>query len=177
MRTFLALLGLAACGGDDGAAMPDATPQPDAYDTARCLIPGDYGALGAVTGEAGMMGGITATITLDPGPPRDTFFLKLVSGNGVFAGGIAPGTYSIAGVDANLLSCGLCVHVIADIVAGSGPSKFYLATSGTVTLSSTTAPITGSAEDLQLSEVDLASGAPVPGGCTGSIESISFTAS
>lgn len=171
MRIALALACLAAC--SDGSSTSDA--QPDAYDTARCLIAGHYGALGALTGTAGTMGGTTATITLDAGPPRDTFFLKLVAGKGAFSGGIAPGSYAIAGADAQYLDCGLCVHIIADIVTGSGPSKFYFATSGTVTMTSTSPPIAGSAETLRFVEVDIGSGQPVAGGCAATIDSIMFS--
>ncbi len=171
MRIVIAAVCLAACGSDPAA--PDAMPMADAYDTARCLIKGDYGALGSVTGTAGTMGGVSMTATLDAGPPRDTFFLKMVAGKGVFAGGIMPGMYSIAGVDTEYLNCGLCVHIIADIVAGSGPSKFYFAQSGTVMLTSTSGTIAGSAQDLALVEIDLGTGQPV-GTCTASIDSISF---
>src|SRR5262245_44900573 len=122
MRVSLALLALTAC--SESASTPT---DADAYDTARCLIKGSYGDLGALTGSAGMMGGISMTATLDPGPPRDTFYIKMVSGKGVFTGGVGPGTYSIAGADASFVNCGLCVHIIADIVSGVGPTKFYFA--------------------------------------------------
>lgn len=48
MRTFLAicLLALGACGDDGGGSAVDAPSGMDAYDTARCLIAGNYGALG-----------------------------------------------------------------------------------------------------------------------------------
>jgi hypothetical protein len=168
------LVALAACGGDDTMATIDAAPQIDSA-PANCLVMADYGALGAKTGTAGTMGGVTATVTLDAGPPRDTFFLKMVTGKGVFAGGINPGTYTISGVDAQYLNCGLCVHIIADIVTGAGPSKFYFADSGSVTLTSTAPPIAGSATNLTFKEVDISSGQFVTNGCTSTIGSISFT--
>ena len=173
-RTLISILVLAACGGGESSSTPDAPGNAaDAgYDEARCLIKGDFGAVGSVTGTASM-GGIT--VTLDAGPPRDTFFLRMNAGMGVFTGGIAPGMYTISGADAGYNTCGLCVNIIADIVTGSGPSKFYFATSGMVTLTSTASPIAGSAQNLQFVEVDINSGNPVPGGCTGSIDSISFT--
>ena len=145
----------------------------DAYDVARCLIKGNFGAVGSITGTA-TMGANTLSATLDPGPPRDALFIKLVTGKGVFAGGVAPGTYNIAGVDTGYNTCGLCVHIIADIVTGQGPSKFYFADTGMVTLTST-APIAGSAANLFLSEVDINSGQKVAGGCVGMIESVSFS--
>lgn len=172
MRIALALACLAAC--SDSASNPDAA-MADAYDTARCRIAGDFGALGSLTGTAGTMGGTTVTVTLDAGPPRDTFFLKMVTGKGVFAGGVAPGTYTIAGVDAQYENCGLCVHIIADIVTGSGPTKFFFADAGTVTMTSTSPPIAGSAQNLHFVEVDINTGQPVAAGCQGSIDSISFS--
>lgn len=170
MRCVLLVL-LVAC-TESSSGSPDAAVQMDAYDTARCLIKGDYGAVGSLTGTA-TMGGITAT--LEAGPPRDTFYLKMVTGRGVFTAGIMPGTYTIAGVDAGYNTCGLCVHIIADIVTGTGPSKFYFADTGMVTLTSTTTPIAGSAAQLHLAEVDIGTGQKVAGGCEATIASISFS--
>jgi hypothetical protein len=172
MRGFV-LVVLAACGGGSDET-PDA-PSPDADNSATCLVPGSYGDLGAKSGTT-TMGPSTLTITLDAGPPRDSFFLKLVSGKGVFAGGLATGTYSIAGVDASFNDCGLCVNVIADIVAGSGPTKFYFATSGSVTLTATTPPA-GTLSDVQLVEVNLASGTPASSGCASDIGMLAFSGS
>lgn len=176
MRTCLLLLVLAACGGDDAMTTPDAPGgTPDADNSAQCLIKGDYGALGQVTGTAGMASGATTvTVTLEAGPPRDTFFIRMVPGNGAFASGLAAGTYTISGVDTDYNNCGLCVHIIADIVTGQGPSKFYFADAGSVTLMSTTAPIMGSATNLHLAEIDIGTGAKVPGGCEATIDSINF---
>jgi hypothetical protein len=171
---WLAIATLAACSGS--SATPDAAKQADAYDTARCLIKGNYGDLGSVTGTAGTVSGATTvTITLDPGPPgKDDLFWKLVPGKGVFTAGVAPGTYSIAGTDASFNTCGLCTNLIADITS-TGPSKFYFADSGGVTFTSVTPPITGTAQNLHFVEIDLGTGAPVSGGCTGSITSVSFS--
>lgn len=169
---------LAACSDSSSTSSVDAPgATADAYDTASCLIQGDYGDAGALTGTAGSaQGATTVTVTLDAGPPRDTFFIRMVPGNGVFAGGVAPGTYTISGADADYNSCGLCVHIIADIVSNQGPTKFYFADSGTVTLTSTTPPIAGSVQDLHFNEIDIGSGAPVSGGCQASMTSASFTA-
>ena len=171
MRFVLALLALAACGSDDTTPTPDAPDQ-----TATCLIPATYGDLGTKTGSTNPGGPSTATIVLDIGPPRDSFFLKLVAGKGVFAGGLANGTFSIAGPDATFNDCGLCVNIIADIVSGSGPTKFYNADSGSVTLTATQPPA-GSATNLHFVEVSLSTGQPVPGGCQATIGSLTFSAS
>lgn len=176
-RVFLAAL-LAAC-GDDGGTMTtvDAPVQQTDAPATDCLIPASYGDLGSKTGTQGANGNgdVTATFEVDAGPPRDTFFIKLVDGNGVFASGVTPGTYTIAGDDADFNNCGLCVHIIADIVAGQGPTKFYFAHSGTVTLTGTSNPVSGSAQNLMFREVALATGQPLPGGCTSSLQAIAFT--
>jgi len=167
MRRALALLALAACSDDGGT--------PDAYPTAKCLIQGDYGDLGTKSGTT-TQGPTTATIVLDPGPPRDSFFLKLTAGQGAFAGGLANGTYSIAGADATFTGCGLCVNIIADIVTGGGPSKFYFADSGSVTLTATQPPA-GSITNVHLVEINIGTGAPVPDACEATISSLLFSAS
>jgi hypothetical protein len=65
------------------------------------------------------------------------------------------------------------VNLVADIVAGQGPTKFYQATAGQVTLTSVTGPYAGSVSNLVFGEVD-ASGNPVAG-CTSAIASATFT--
>src|SRR5262245_51234486 len=121
--TTLALAVLGACGGSDGGG-GDKPIGPDAgYDTARCLIVGNYGDLGAKTGTTAQ-GPTTLTITLDNGPPKDSFFLKLTDGKGAFAAGLKTGTFPITGVDTSFTNCGLCTNILADIQAASGPSKF-----------------------------------------------------
>ncbi len=155
----------------------DSTPQPDADPSATCLVKPAYGALGAVTGTAGSAGGgTTITVVLDPGPPgKDDLFIKLVPGKGVFAGGVAPGTYPIAGADANYTTCGLCTNIIADIIPASGPSKFYFASAGSITLTTVTAPITGTVSNLAFTEINIGDGTTIPD-CKATIASASFTA-
>lgn len=176
MRTILLLvLGLAACAGDDGGSAGDDGGGDDGggYDTARCLITGHYGALGTRIGSP--MSGIPASLSiqLDAGPPRDQLYIKLNAGQGAFSGGLATGTYTITGADATFTNCGLCISIVADIVAGQGPTKFYAATAGSVTLTVTEPPV-GTATDLQFTEVSL-DGMPVPNGCDGSIDQIGFS--
>jgi hypothetical protein len=157
------------------AACADPPPHLLALDAIdHCLVPGDYGAIGAVVGTQSVvgLGNPALTVVLDPGPPKDDFFLRLVAGAGVFAAGLRTGSFAIGGADADAARCGLCTNVIADIVAGQGPTKFYFATAGTVVLTSTS-PIAGSAQALQLVEVT-ADGGVVAGGCTTAIGSIAF---
>lgn len=173
MRIALLVVLLAACGGDGPVMLIDASPGIDApYDTTRCLIQGFYGALGAKTGTTSQ-GPTTSTITIDPGPPRDSFFLKLNAGKGVFAAGLATGTYPIAGAELSQSTCGACVNLIADIVTGQGPTKFYFATGGSLTLN-TTSPPAGSISAVTFDEVDV-SGKMIAGGCIARMDSMTFT--
>lgn len=174
MRSLCLVLLLAACGDDGGSTVIDApvVAIDAAPDPARCLILGNYGALGAKTGAVGVGGPTSLSVTLDPGPPRDTFYIYLKTGKGVFAGGLANGTYPISGTEADYNNCGMCVSIIADIVTGSGPSKFYFADGGSVTLTNTNPP-TGSLSNVTMHEVTSA-GTAVNSGCTASITSMSF---
>ncbi|HEU4726384.1 MAG TPA: hypothetical protein VFT22_00780 [Kofleriaceae bacterium] len=173
----LALAG--ACSTDPPPALLDAAAS-DAP-AAQCLIPASYGALGDKTGTADLTIADSLTVVLDPGPPRDDLFVKLIAGQGAFAGGIKTGSFTIAGADAAFTTCGLCVSLIADIVSGQGPSKFYFADAGTITLTSATprsgstpSQIAGTAQNLHFIEVD-AGGAPVAGGCSSTLGSIGFS--
>lgn len=176
MRSHLIAGTLAPFAGacsSDAPVLLDATPSVDA--PRPCLIPADYGALGTKTGTAGTaQGNPTLTVVLDAGPPKDDYFVKLVAGQGAFAGGaLKTGTFPISGADASYNTCGLCTNVIADIVAGQGPTKFYYTDSGMVTLTGTN-PIAGSAQNLHFVEIDINTGAAIPGGCTATIASITF---
>ena len=172
MRCALALVVLAACGDSGDPQLIDAPPLADApYDTSRCLIQGFYGALGAKSGTTAQ-GPSTSTIVLDAGPPRDSFFLKLNAGKGVFSGGLAPGSYTLSGADLDFNACGACVNIVADI-GMMGPSKFYFATAGMLVLTSTQPPV-GSISSVTFAEVT-SGGAVVPMGCTARIDSMSFT--
>jgi hypothetical protein len=141
---------------------------------ALCPVPASYGTLGAKTGM--QMGAVpnTLVVVLDAGPPRDSFFLRLVNQKGVFTGGLANGTFSIAGADAQYANCGLCVHILADIATGSGPAKFYFADSGSVTLTNTAMP-TGTLTNVHLREVNIMTGAFVADGCESTISSMTFS--
>jgi len=56
----------------------------------------------------------------------------------------------------------------------AGPSKFYFADTGSVTLTSTS-PIAGTASNVYLTEVDINSGQKIAGGCQGMVGSIAFS--
>ena len=144
---------------------------PDGTSNPSCLVLADYGDAGAKTGTTSL-GPTTSTIVLDPGPPRDSFFLKLTAGMGVFAGGLTTGTFTIAGAELASTTCGLCVNLLADI-GNMGPRQFYFATGGTVTLTATNPPA-GSLGNVTLQQVD-SGGTPIADGCTSAIDAMTFT--
>jgi hypothetical protein len=170
MRSLTIACALAASAGACGDPAPillDAAP--------LCGIPGDYGALGTTTGTQDATGTGTPSITvvLDPGPPKDDLFIKLITGKGAFTAGITPGTFTIGGADASFADCGLCTNILANIDPAAGPAKFYFTDAGTVTIA-TTNPVSGSAHDLHFVEINLATGTATPGGCTATIASLTF---
>jgi hypothetical protein len=178
MRSLPIACVLAVSAGACGDAAPtvfDARVVPDADRLTQCLIPADYGALGTRTGTQDSTGTGTPSITvvLDPGPPKDDFFLKLVTGKGAFAGGLQAGTFTIGGADAGFASCGVCTNLLANIDPSSGPGKFYFADAGTVTIGATN-PVSGSAQNLHFVEIDLSTSMPVTGGCAATLGSIAF---
>jgi hypothetical protein len=135
-----------------------------------CLVSNNYGDLGAKTGNTSL-GGTSLSIEIDAGPPRDNLLIKLNAGKGVFSGGLKPGTYSLAS-ETDFTNCGLCVNIVADIVSMQGPTKFYFADAGMVTLTSVMPP-EGSAQNITFHEVN-AGGTTIPG-CTSAIGAISFS--
>ncbi|MBL9016892.1 MAG: hypothetical protein JNL83_22075 [Myxococcales bacterium] len=166
------LAAAAACGDSDPAVPVDSAATADApYDTATCQILGFYGDLGTKVGSTSL-GPTTSTIVLDPGPPRDSFLLKLNTGKGVFAAGLATGTFTLAGADLDFSNCGACISIVADI-GMMGPGKFYFATAGMLTLTATQPPA-GSIQGVTFHEVTSA-GAVVPGGCVARIDRMAFS--
>jgi len=167
-------LSAGAC-SDPAPTLLDAAPVPDADRLTLCQIPADYGALGPRTGTQDATGTGTPSITvvLDPGPPKDDLFIKLIAGKGAFAGGLVPGTFAIGGADARFADCGLCTNILANIDPTTGPGKFYFTDSGTVTIT-TTNPVSGSAQNLHFVEIDLTTSTAVPGGCSAALTSIAF---
>jgi hypothetical protein len=71
---------------------------------------------------------------LELADPGDLLSVAFYDGRGVFANGVvAPGTYTIAGDETNLFTCGVCVFLTTDVGLSSYGDE-YMATSGTVTI-------------------------------------------
>lgn len=170
MKRALALLVAIGCSDPD---QPTYTTDIDADSTGCGTIP-HYGALGSISGNAGTVGTApTLAIRIEGNADYDVLFIKLVASNGVFAAGLAPGSYDLGGADLDLWNCGLCVQVLTQYGYDQTSDKSYAADSGHVTLTSIS-PIIGSASDLAFTEVDKLDH-KITGGCQTTIKSISFS--
>jgi hypothetical protein len=139
---------------------------------AVCTATADYGTVTptgqTVTSDLVDHGYIyQANLNADPAP--DFLELGLFKGLGVFANGIAPGMYTIAGADLDLATCGLCLLVGTDAAADGTPTDYYFATGGTVTVDTVTPNLAGKLHNITLTHVTFdASGKMVAVGDCGS---------
>lgn len=157
----------------------------DAGTTPTCRA-GNFGNAGALQGTA--QANTAATFIayygeLNTDPMQDVLSIQLYAGYGVFTGdaGVRPGTYTLSGDETNFATCGACVQIFADVNPDGGAGgERYMATGGTLTLTSTQGTLTGSLSNANLVEVTVDPNTfvstPVPNGCTSSISSASFTA-
>ncbi len=171
IRFAVPILLIAGCsdvgetGGVDAAPGIDAVPR-------SCTVATDLGALGARDGTPMASGSGTtrrvsvSMVVASDAATRDAVFVQLFGGRGVFAGGApVPGTYPLTGAELGFETCGVCVTVIGDIVTGQGPTQFYMARSGTVTITQATGSLTGSLSAMTFGELDLADGMVIRDGC------------
>lgn len=139
---------------------------PDAYDSARCLVKGDYDTIERAPATRGTSPTFdtTLTISLDDGPPSDTLVVTLNSST--------PGTYVLA--TARPCSSAVCVDLMADIDSNGVPTKVYAAGTGMVTWGTVSASWYGTAEGLQFYELDVITNTLVPNGCKTTIDKVTF---
>lgn len=164
LECLVICIALSACSDDAGTPVDASHDASD--EEARCLVPSDHGDLGTLSGAVAAGTSPTSlTVVIDAGPPRDSFFINLKNG-------IPTGTYQIDGANAVASTCSLCVNIIADIVSMQGPTKFYFATSGSVTLTATE-PAAGMLSNVTFVETS-AGGEPTNSGCTTRIGAMSF---
>jgi hypothetical protein len=184
--------------GDPGAG-DDTPPGDDPPATGeQCLLPADYADLGAldmgnaivVPQQAAAPDGpkvVIFNVSLveqgaPAGAPEDLLHLELWDGAGVFTGGFKTGTFQLTGDETDYFKCGACVVLAADInPANNLPTKFYMATGGTLTLTAMdptvgTGKVTGTLTGVTFDEVDVSGDAQVPaaGSCTSSVGGFSF---
>jgi len=124
--------------------------------------------------------GYQGTLNADASP--DVLDIELYKGFGVFTTGeIRTGTYTITGDEANYATCGVCVLLLADVNTTSGaPGSLYMATGGTVNITSVSPNITGTLSNMTFVHVDIDSttfqSTPNADNCPSAITSLSFDA-
>ncbi len=165
-----AALTFAACGGDDGGGSDT-----DCESYAAATLVEQFAEADdlAAPGFAQLAG------KLNTDELFDIFALELYAGSGALGDGVAPGTYTISGADANYGTCGVCPRIFVDVDAAGNDMGVYVATGGTVTVTSVTPNFAGSVSNLVFvhSEIDpdTFESTPHADGCTASITSASFS--
>lgn len=143
---------------------------PKAHSLARPAVPDD-----PVYYEA------NGFVNADPQPDR--LIVGLFEGAGAFsAGPVVPGTYEIQGAELNFATCGLCVRIVPDVGPDGEPvdKDGYLATGGSVTITSVTPNLAGSVSNITFEHVVIIPGdyvsMPHADGCQTALTSASFDA-
>ncbi len=141
-------------GGDTDVAVDDTDAAGDTDVLTDCAADADLGSLALTDG--GMVIGdswYTFYQAINEDPQADFFQIEVYGDTTQFPGLPEPGTYEIAGDNAQYASCGVCVFILADTDGDGIPSRTYLATSGTVTLTETGPGLVGTYSDLVFEEV------------------------
>lgn len=182
-----------ACGGDDGGAhivTHDASMAVDA--PAPCLAADMYaptfnGSADQHVSDHPQTGSgsdvnphhmyFTGELNTETAP--DELWIDLWAQYGGFGSGdIKTGTYTIDGDEKAFSTCGICVYVAAQVDADNGPSAYYWAQGGVVTLTSVMGKLTGTLTNITLAQVGIdPDGFPldeVEGNCASKIDSASF---
>ena len=126
----------------------------------------------AVT-EAGPPPDLKYSDPLDVAAQPDIFKLVLIEGRGAFTSGYAPQTIQLGGVEAAYATCGACVEIFSNVDANNNFAAFYLATSGTLTITSFSPRLTGTLTNANLVHLDDDDSADADH-CTTHIDALSF---
>jgi hypothetical protein len=131
-----------------------------------CSAVADHGALGVGTGQGSSDTGTSGEAMVfwdgllnnDTNP--DAIAVELYGGAGVFASNpqLKTGIFELTGDELNYATCGLCVLLYTDLMDVSGttrPTDFYMATGGTVTLTSVNGNIKGSLSNVTFEHVTI----------------------
>jgi hypothetical protein len=164
---------------------PDPNPDPDPQ-PGNCLVQASYATVPAAANPiafSAQPGGKLAIFlphALNDDQAPDVLLIEIWDGYGAFTDGLRTGTFPITGDETNILECGVCVSIGADVVEGAGPGKIYVASGGSMSLQQVSASrIQGSLSNVTLREVTISEEngqQEVAAGCTTSIGSFSFDA-
>jgi hypothetical protein len=180
---------VAACGGDDNnRADAGANIDGGAGGCTNQLVEADYGDLGAAQGFAdvfdysGEGDSRIAIMPLNDDPLSDFLQLELYAGAGAFSDGeVTTGTFQITGPELQYETCGVCVKIRVDTEVVGGNLSYeqeYLATGGTVTVSSINGRLTGSMSNITFERVQIeypsGHSTPTPDGCESNLDGVTF---
>jgi hypothetical protein len=180
-------------GGADAPLLPDARLMvdasggtPDAMVSAGCTTMATWGDQGPVDGNASESIDIISGdayrklfVGAMEGVPGDHLVIDLWDGYGAFSGGFRTGTFTLAGAETSWEECGVCVRVEADYDGGLSFTDHYMATGGTVNLTSINGRITGSITNVTFRHIVVNMGPPETSmphadGCTSLISNGTF---
>jgi len=114
---------------------------------------------------------------LQDGIPRDEIEISMYDGLGTFSDGIAEGSYEIKGDDLDFKYCTLCVILYDQVTQFGGNRGWYMATGGTLTLTSVAGNLTGTLSNATFRHVYEDNGGhsvPWEDGCTSAVSKIDF---
>jgi len=111
-------------------------------------------------------------------PPERRVVLGLYPGSGAFsAGPLRTGTFTLTGAEIQYATCGVCV-TLREFDAQGGTTARYMATAGTVTLSSISGRLTGTITNATFQHVNIDgstfTSTPHPDGCATAIDNVAF---
>ncbi len=131
--------------------------------------------------DGGLIGGsqdvyqYTGTLNSDP----DNLDIEMYAGFGVFSSGIHTGTFKLSGAELDYATCGLCVLVQTDSSGGS-PTDTYMATGGSVTITSLQPTLAGTLDNVTFTHVNIDpntfESTSAGDGCNSSIASLAISA-
>ncbi len=118
--------------------------------------------------------------TLNADATPDVLDIELYNGFGVYGNGIATGSVTIAGDEAQYATCGACVLLYADVDAQGMPGSLYMATSGTINVTSIAPNVTGTLANIVWTHVDIDPSTfmstPNADACMSGVTSVAFDA-
>ncbi len=147
----------------DDAGAGDAPALPDGPAPMTCTAVPDYGSAGQLAGTAVSHTPAGSTSPnrlewrgdLDAAALPDQLAVELFAGAGVFTGAdIQPGTYTIEGDELDYATCGVCVLLYTD-VAGGVERDVYLATAGSVAITSVSPTLAGQVSGVSFEHVTI----------------------
>jgi hypothetical protein len=159
---------------------PDPDPDPDPGATDTCP-PADLGTIDTLKDPSAIIDRMDPDDPESPAvrllhgivAPDSEIEIGLWDGYGAFADSpAAPGSYPIAGDDADPSLCGLCVEL--SVTSGEVERRLF-ATGGALDVESVDGTLSGSGSSLTLEEID-GQGEMVAGGCRSVIDRIDFSA-